>query len=129
MAFDLRRGEDGISVSVFTWARAYAFAIEGGWNPQGTLPPKHLSENEKAEWSGTYDSTDNQIMTAEDALAMAIALEKMLKTLGDPGAKAERGPALWGGYDQPRDYFSPEGKRKMLEALILFLKGGACELW
>jgi hypothetical protein len=128
MGMDLRRGEDGISVSVFSWARAYAFAIEGGWNPQGTLPPEHLAEEEKANWPGTYDTNDNQIITAEDALAMAIALEKMLNTLGEPEEIAERGPALWGGYDQPRDYFTPKGKRMLLKALIHFLKGGACKI-
>ena len=128
MGMDLRRGDDVISISIFSWARAYAFAIEGGWDPLGTLPPEHLTEEEKANWPGTYDSNEDQIITAEDALLMAFALEKMLQTLEETVETVDRGSSLWGGYDQPRDYFAPEGKRKLLEALIRFLKGGACKI-
>ncbi len=133
MGFDLRRGHDGISISVFTWPRAYALAIEGGWEPQGTLPPSHLGKEEKELWEGNYDSNDGQIITCADAQAMAGALSEMLARLGppssDPGSQSGRGTALWGGYDQPQDYFKPEGKRKVLQALIDFLNAGDCEIW
>jgi len=133
MGIDLRREKDGISISVFTWARAYALAIEGGWEPRGTLPPKHLPEAEKKAWPGAYDSNDCQIITDEDARAMADALEKMLASLGPPvvgsEAQPDGGVSLWGGYDQPQDYFNPENKRRVLKALINFLRGGACEIW
>lgn len=132
MGIDLRRKKDGISVSVFTWARAYALATEGGWEPRGTLPPKHLSRAAKEKWEGAYDSNDGQIIRDEDARAMADALEKMLANLGplpaDNGAQPEGDTHLFGGYDQPQDYFNPESKRKVLQALIRFLHGGACEI-
>jgi hypothetical protein len=127
MGFDLRRKDDGMSISIFTWIRACALAIEGGWEQLGTLPPAHWQDEEEA-WPGTYDSNDGQQVTAEDALAMAAALQAMLPSL-DPQKAFDRDsddPALlWGTRVDAISYFSDPGKRKILELLINFLKGGA----
>jgi hypothetical protein len=132
MGFDLRRGKDVLSVGVHTWPRAYAFAIEGGWEPKGTLPPKCLSGKERAAWQGWYDSGDGQFIAADDASNMAAALEKMVATLPPPVA-AGSAPfdvsSLAGARVDPSTYFTVENKRKILVLLIEFLRGGACEIW
>jgi hypothetical protein len=132
MGFDLRRGDDVLSLGVHTWTRAYAFAIEGGWEPKGTLPPMRFSKKERAAWQGWYDSNEGQFIAADDASNMAAALEKIVATLPPPIA-ADPAPfdasSLAGGRVDPRTYFEMENKRKILELLIKFLRGGACEIW
>jgi hypothetical protein len=133
MTLDLRRDKEDISISLPTWARAYALAIEGGWEPLGTLPSKYLSEEDKKTWEGNYDSNDGQVITDEDARSMASALETMLGSLGEPVAESERQPGsaqfLARVDDEPADYFKTENKRRVLQALIEFLRGGRAEIW
>lgn len=133
MGFDLRRGDDVLSIGVHTWTRAYAFAVEGGWDPKGTLPPKHLSRKERAAWPGRYDSNDGQFIAADDASNMAAALEKMAATLPPLAAEEDPTPfdepSLAGGRVEPRTYFALQSKRKILDILIKYLRGGVCEIW
>jgi hypothetical protein len=42
-----------------------------GWKKAGTEPPKGLNH---AQWSGAYDTSDGQRVTASDAVALAAAL-------------------------------------------------------
>ena len=131
MGFDLRRGDEVFSVSTQTWARAYALAIEGGWEPKGTLPPKNLSKRDRVAWQGWYDSNDGQFITDDDASKMASALEKMLAVLPPPIAAnpaVHDASALAGGRVEPRTYFAVTSKRKILGLLIKFLRGGLCEI-
>jgi hypothetical protein len=132
MGFDLRRADDVLSLGFHTWTRAYAFAIEGGWEPKGTLPAKRFSQDVRAAWQGWYDSNDGQIITADDASNMAAALEKMVVTLPVLVPK-ESTPfdesSLAGGRIDPRAYFTLDDKRRVLQSLIHFLRGGACEIW
>lgn len=131
MGYDLRRGADGISVSIHTWPRAYALAIEGGWTPQGTLPNPHLLEGAEF-WPGSYYDTEGQVITAEDAQAMAGALDIMLSRLPpEPGDDAIMNDyqALASSQIDAVTYFSLAGKRRILQALIQFLRGGECQIW
>lgn len=130
MGYDLVRKEGSISVSQFTWIRAYALAIETGWEPEGTLPPAHW-QKKYGDWPGTYDSNDGQLVTADDARSMAAALEASLSAL-DPRQAYDRDSKdptlLWGTRVNSVSYFSDPGKRRVLEALIEFLKGGEFEI-
>lgn len=130
MGYDLCRKEHSISISQFTWIRAYAFAIEGGWEPEGTLPPAHW-QKKFGTWLGTYDSNDGQRVAAGDARSMAAALEVMLLAL-DPRKAYDRESSdptlLWGTRVDSISYFSDPTKGKILEALIKFLKGGEFEI-
>jgi len=130
MGYDLCRKEDSISVSLFTWIRAYALAIEGRWEPDGTLAPAHW-QRKFGSWPGTYDSNDGQRVSAGDASKMAAALESMLPAL-DPNKAYDRDNSdptlLWGTLVGTIPYFSDPGKREILEALIKFLKGGEFEI-
>lgn len=132
MGFDLRRGDDAFSLGYHTWTRAYAFAIEGGWEPCGTLPPDSISVEARARWEGRYDSNDGQIITADDASNMATALKMSLLTIAAPVASDITDfdlPSLAGGRIGPRRYFTLKEKHRILQSLIEFLQGGACEIW
>ena len=130
MGYDLCRKEDSISVSQFTWIRAYALAIEGGWEPDGTLAPAHW-QRKFGSWPGTYDSNDGQRVSAGDASKMAAALESMLPAL-DPRKAYDRESSdptlLWGTRVDSISYFSDPEKGKILELLIIFLKDGEFEI-
>ena len=130
MGYDLRRKGDVISVSQFTWIRAYALAIEAGWEPAGTLPPAHW-QKKYGPWAGVYDSNDGQRVAAGDAVKMAAALESMLPAL-DPRKAYDRESSdptlLWGTRVDTISYFSDPGKRKILELLIKFIRGGEFEI-
>ncbi len=130
MGYDLIRKGDSVSVSQFTWIRAYALAIEGGWEPEGTLPPSRW-QKQYGKWTGTYDSNDGQRVTTGDAINMANALEKMLPALNPSKAydRETNDPTLlWGTRVEPIPYFSDSAKRKILETLIKFIRGGEFEI-
>lgn len=130
MGYDLRRSREAISLSQFTWIRAYALAIEGGWEPEGTYPPKHW-ENKYGAWSKVYYGNDGQRVSARDAANMAAALELMLPALNPNKAYRESpdDPALlFGTRVDAVSYFSAPGKRKLLDLLIAFLKEGEFEI-
>ncbi|HLO28436.1 MAG TPA: hypothetical protein VK249_04840 [Anaerolineales bacterium] len=56
-----------------------------GWQPQGTRPPSitELHDLNIEDWDGNYLTNDGQIVAAEDALSLAIALEKSLDDIPD----------------------------------------------
>lgn len=55
------------------WAYVLEIAEKFGWEPMGTLRPSELDSSES--WEGEYGSSDGQRVTAEDAMALAKALE------------------------------------------------------
>ncbi|MFA6903569.1 MAG: hypothetical protein WC236_10845 [Gallionellaceae bacterium] len=57
-------------------------AYEHGWAPKGTRRPPNL--NDSVAWSGDYDTSDGQIVEAEDAGCIAAALQS---ALDDPNAR------------------------------------------
>jgi len=84
--------QDYFDASRTSWRNLLELAQTFGWEPEGTvLPPEKLpfpdigtsiEELKKAtkaiNWCGTYYSNDFQIVTNEDAHAMAAALTKSL---------------------------------------------------
>ncbi len=67
-----------------SWAKALELAQLYGWRPMGTRQPPHLDFYKlNAEWDGRYLTNDGQIVKAEDALFLAIALEKSLGNIPD----------------------------------------------
>ncbi len=61
------------------WPRLQSLARSYGWKPIGTLPPKPFRGEKPKRWNGTYAGiAEHQIVSAEDAAALAIALEKAL---------------------------------------------------
>ena len=63
------------------WCFYLILAEKCGWIPKGTGKPDHLGEMD--EWHGSYEWNDGQIVSEEDAKALAQALER---ALADPAA-------------------------------------------
>lgn len=85
--------EKGVSFrfSLVGWSKVLNLANMYGWKPAGTIIdfdvhlPQNPTPEEKAksearlrEWDGTYFTNDQQLVTKEDALAIAAALEQSL---------------------------------------------------
>ena len=77
-------GEDMAEVPInkTTWSEVIDIARDYGWNPAGTLPSASTDTHGR-DWPGTYQSSDYQIITAEDGAAMASAIERYLTILRD----------------------------------------------
>lgn len=96
------------------WAKALELAISYGWQPMGTQPPSHLDFSQlEADWHGIYLTNDGQSVKAEDALALARALEKSLNDISDTNIKIDWNVDLSVEDDLP-EWLSPE-EREMLE--------------
>jgi hypothetical protein len=77
----------GRDVTYATWADILELAEHYGWRPTGTGPPRRMK---KAQWCGSYYSSDGQRFYARDARALADALDRYLA--GEPPVRtAARG--------------------------------------
>lgn len=68
-----------------SWTKVLSLAIFYGWQPMGTRVPSmtEIHGFDTEYWDGTYLTNDGQIVVAEDALSLAIALEKSLDDIPD----------------------------------------------
>ena len=96
------------------WAKALELARLYGWQPLGTRPTPGIDfSNLGADWLGTYLTNDGQIVTAEDAYALAAALERSLDDIPDTGIERDWDFSVWLETDLP-EWFSPT-ERKLIE--------------
>lgn len=137
------------------WAKALELAGLYGWKPRGTAAPSHLDFYRLgAEWDGRYFTNDGQVVKAEDARALAAALERSLDDIPDedlpidwrteflreddlpewlsPDEKAIIEEELHDGLldilkTSPLEYFAGDEKRH-LQALIRFCRLGSFEI-
>jgi hypothetical protein len=70
------------------WVKALNLAVFYGWQPMGTRLSSVIESygfgiEEWEEWDGTYLTNDGQSVIAEDALALAAALERSLDDIPD----------------------------------------------
>jgi hypothetical protein len=94
--------------------KALELACLYGWRPLGTHPPSILDFHLlNAEWNGTYLTNDGQIVSAEDARSLAVALEKSLDDIPDEGVTMDWSIKFWVDDDLP-EWLSPE-ERELLE--------------
>ena len=134
-----------------TWSRILSLARFYGWQPLGTLPP-YLHNLRKPiyganqAWDGTYLRNEGQIVQADDAFALASALQQSLDDIPDENPERELdakddlpewlSPAekalIRGGLDKhedlplgilPFEYFAGDGKQNLRE-FIRFCKLG-----
>jgi hypothetical protein len=66
---------------VLGWWHLLNLAREYGWLPRGTEAPSHSGPG----WDGNYFQNDGQLVTADDATALAEALDRLL---ADPNRDA-----------------------------------------
>ena len=97
-----------------SWVKILSLAMFYGWQPLGTRVPSitELHDLIFEDWDGTYLTNDGQIVVAEDALRLGIALEKSLDDIPDFNLEVYP-PVL----DQinPFEYFAGEEKRRLAE--------------
>ncbi len=94
MGFDLTaESGDYFHFNWAGWTQILKEAWDYGWRPQGTLCPdwyivgtdlRAADVYDKEKWEGGYFSNDGQVVTAEDACAIAQALERALPQLEQP---------------------------------------------
>ena len=68
-----------------SWTKVLSLAIFYGWQPMGTRVPSmtEIHGFDVDYWDGTYLTNDGQIVVEEDALSLALALEKSLDDIPD----------------------------------------------
>ena len=80
MSIDLSN-ENGrtLKYSGSMWRGLMILALNNGWEPAGTKLPEHYSEEMRSNWDGNYSLNDLQIVSANDAVNIAHALESALE--------------------------------------------------
>jgi len=101
MGMDLQRNAPNgyFRFSNFGWGMVLDLAQRHGWQPAGTAAPAYYQAAGDPDWSGGYLSNDGQTVTAEDARAIAGALEKALAAMPDSAVAARLLP-----YKRPADF-------------------------
>ena len=100
------------------WAKALELARLYGWQPLGTRPTPGLDFSKLgADWPGVYLTNDGQIVSAEDAYALAAALERSLVDISDVRIDTDWDFNLWLGDDLP-EWFSPVERELVEEELL-----------
>lgn len=83
----------------------------------GTQPPaKYGYYKLCADWHGTYMTNDGQIVRAEDALSLAVALEKSLDDIPNTHIPIDWNPKFWIQEEYP-EWLSPDEIDMMEEEL------------
>lgn len=96
------------------WTKTLELARLYGWQPMGTLPPAIYDFPKlEADWNGTYLTNDGQTVKAEDARALAAALERSLNDIPAVNRKLDWSSKFWLEDDLP-EWLSPE-EREMIE--------------
>ena len=91
-------------------------AYKYGWKPMGTKAPEIYGPCVTLDWEGQYYSNNHQIVTRNDAAAMADALESALDDIPDSD----------GGEDWKSNLFiafSGDGKQQLRD-FIKFCRNG-----
>lgn len=135
------RGEGGFfRWSTIAWDKVLDLADAHGWERAGTLAPVCVDEFGRpfriAGWDGSYDTNDGQVVLAEDAAALACALESALDDIpdfecGEKLVEMNLGSVLTMEMDNPdltpAAFFSGPDKERLAE-FILFCRAGAFEI-
>lgn len=136
-----------------TWSRILSLAQFYGWQPMGTLPPylHNLRRPTDARggvngWDGTYLRNEGQVVQAEDAFALALALQVALDDIPDVNPERELSmeddlpewlsPAekalIRDGLEEheemplgilPFEYFAGDGKQNLTEFILFCMLG------
>jgi hypothetical protein len=77
------------------WIKVLNLAMSYGWQPMGTrlksvIEGYSFDVEEWEEWDGTYLTNDGQTVIAEDALALAAALQRALDDIPDFASEPPR---------------------------------------
>ena len=118
--------QSAISRQKFTresWVKVLSLGLFYGWQPMGTRVPSitEIHGFDADSWNGSYLTNDGQIVVAEDALSLAIALEQSLDDI--PDFNLESYP-LDLNQINPFEYFAGDEKRRLVD-FIRFCRLGS----
>ena len=93
------------------WAKLLSLAMLYGWQPMGTRPASRIEVSglDAEDWDGTYLTNDGQIIIAEDASSLAMALEKSLDDIPDFDIELDRVPKIEEEDENPEWLLPEEG--------------------
>lgn len=82
MSFSLSSEHSEFRFNNSGWYEVLRLALEHGWEPAGTVLERGQNEwfAPICDWQGGYDTNDYQKVTADDARALADAVEKSVKS-------------------------------------------------
>ena len=106
-----------------SWTRVLSLAMFYGWQPMGTRVPSmtEIHGFDAEYWDGSYLTNDGQIVVAEDALRLGIALKKSLDDI--PDFNLEDYPSDLSKIN-PFEYFAGDEKPQLLD-FIRFCRLGS----
>ena len=120
MGYDLMGAHDTWRFQIGAWRPVLNFAIEHGWQPEGTKAPDYCglygmqpaeAEAHRLSWDGGYYGNDWQEVTDSDARALG---EALLRGVAAAEAQERKKPTKW-----PDDWF-----RNVEKLADFVLKGG-----
>jgi hypothetical protein len=122
VGFDLKNVKTGncCSFNVTAWSELLDLAKHCGWKPAGTTKPKRWKTDET--WNGYYGVNDGATVTAEDAAAIADALEAALVNIPASHEEARNCRLL------PCEH-AFVGYHHVIRKMIEFCRQGAFEIW
>lgn len=128
---DLYRGEDYFRFSTGKWKRLLRLLKIYAWKPLGTR------YQDDADCRGGYEGNDGQTVTADDSLAMAAAIERVLTRY--PREDAEKTVELqlktnlWAPPHPDQrarlESYMEKGDEAELEQFMAFYRAGAFKIW
>lgn len=77
------------------WILIFNLACDYEWVPSGTTIDSLQTGIAESDWNGGYHSNDGQMVDDQDAMGLAVALEKALAEM--PDEKIDNG---WGGPEE-----------------------------
>jgi len=106
-----------------SWLKVLSLAMFYGWQPLGTRVPSitELHGLSTDIWDGTYLTNDGQIVVAEDALRLRVALQKSLDDIPDFNLEVYVSNL---SKITPFEYFAGDEKRQLVE-FIAFCRLGS----
>ena len=106
-----------------SWVKLLSLGLFYGWQPMGTRVPSmtEIHGFHDEYWDGTYLTNDGQIVVAEDALALRVALKKSLDDI--PDFNLEVYPTDLSSIN-PFEYFAGDEKQQLVD-FIKFCRLGS----
>ena len=121
-----------------SWTLFRAIAEDYGWKPGGTIPPANF---DGGRWDGNYNSANGEEVSADDACALASALDHALRdvrfadrvtavcySLGfrDADAEGRISPKFWIDANNPKERAWLEHRLRDLATLC---RDGSFKIW
>ncbi|XXX75546.1 hypothetical protein WMF30_48640 [Sorangium sp. So ce134] len=148
MAMALSGPAGYFDVTYAAWADILELAEQYGWAPSCTEPPEGVALE---DWTGTYCSSDGQLVTEPDASALAAALDAFLSgkpPSGQPGSSPNPEKQRFRGFlsdvaehlgspllvpggvmDESKAWTNTDDGRAFLSKFAAYCRAGAFRLW